>query len=58
MRFLAAAVAILPFVAVAIGIVSGRVQARSCCSVDLDHDARMSDRPTVSPGVGTLEAGR
>jgi hypothetical protein len=59
MRFLVAALAILPFVAVAIGIVSGRVQARSCCSVDLEHDARMGDQPTAADaGVGPSETGR
>jgi len=45
MRFVVAAFAIAPFIAVAIGILSGRVQARSCCTVEPHRDARMRDLP-------------
>lgn len=45
MRFVVAAVAIAPFIAVAIGMLAGRVQARSCCTVERDLDARLRDMP-------------
>lgn len=41
MRYVIALVAILPFVAVGIGMLTGRVRARSCCSVAPDRDHRL-----------------
>ena len=35
------ALAVAPFVLVLAGMVTGRVQARSCCAVPAEHDARM-----------------
>ncbi len=47
MRFVWAALAVSPFVAVLVGMLTGRVQARSCCAVPTEHDARLagSERP-------------
>lgn len=41
MRFVWAALALAPFVLVLAGIVTGRVQARSCCAVPAEQDARI-----------------
>jgi hypothetical protein len=41
MRFVWAALAVAPFVVVLAGMVTGRVQARSCCALPAEHDARM-----------------
>jgi len=41
MRFLWAILAMLPFATVAVGMITGRVRARSCCSVPMEHDARL-----------------
>lgn len=41
MRFLWAMLAISPFVAAAIGMLTGRVRARSCCAVPAEHDSRL-----------------
>ena len=41
MRFLWASLAMLPFAAVAVGMVTGRVRVRSCCSVPPERDARI-----------------
>lgn len=49
MRFLWAAVAVVPFVAVAIGMLTGRVRARSCCALPAEDDARMRQSETVDP---------
>ena len=43
MKFLWAALAVSPFVVVAIGMLTGRVRARSCCAVPAEHDARLAD---------------
>ena len=50
MRFVWAALAVAPFVVVLAGMVTGRVQARSCCAVPAEHDARMRT-PSVDPGA-------
>ena len=36
-----AAVAVAPFVTVAVGMLTGRVRARSCCAVPAEKDARL-----------------
>jgi hypothetical protein len=41
MRFLWATLALLPFVVVLLGMVTGRVRVRSCCAVPAEHDARL-----------------
>jgi hypothetical protein len=41
MRFLWAVLAMSPFATVAVGMITGRVRARSCCSVPAEHDARL-----------------
>lgn len=41
MRFLWAALATAPFVTVAVGMVTGRVRARSCCVLPAEDDARL-----------------
>jgi len=45
MRFVIAALAVSPFVAVVAGMLSGRIRARACCTVEPDRDARMRDLP-------------
>ena len=50
MRFVWAALALLPFAVVLVGLVTGRVQARSCCAVPAEHDARLRD-PADDPAV-------
>jgi hypothetical protein len=51
MRFVWAALAVAPFVLVLAGMVTGRVQARSCCAVPPEQDARMR---TVADDAGAL----
>jgi hypothetical protein len=60
MRWIALVVVIAPLVALAIGALTGRVQARSCCSVaDPRRDLRMAGvfddvpapRPSSAPPV-------
>ena len=41
MRYVWAAVAVAPFVTVAVGMLTGRVRARSCCAVPAEKDARL-----------------
>jgi hypothetical protein len=41
MRWLLAVIVVLPAVVLVVGAVRGRVQVRSCCSVDAVHDKRM-----------------
>jgi hypothetical protein len=41
MRFVWAAVAVTPFVMVAVGMLTGRVKAQSCCAVPAERDARL-----------------
>ena len=41
MRILWATLAVAPFVTVAVGMLTGRVQARSCCAVPAEKDARL-----------------
>ena len=41
MRFVRAAEAVAPFVTVAVGVLTGRVRARSCCAVPAEKDARL-----------------
>lgn len=41
MRIVWAALAVLPFAVVLLGMVTGRVQARSCCAVPPEDDARL-----------------
>jgi|GEM_PF-2225581 len=41
MRFLWAALAMAPFVAVAVGMLTGRVRAKSCCVLPAEDDARL-----------------
>jgi hypothetical protein len=48
MRFLWATLAILPFVVVLLGMVTGHVRVRSCCAVPAEQDARL--RVTVDDG--------
>lgn len=47
MRFVIAALAISPFVAAGVGMLSGRVKARPCCAVEPDQDARVRDLPAA-----------
>ena len=51
MRFVWAALAVLPFVVVLVGMVSGRVRARSCCAVPADQDARLHENPETLPAA-------
>ena len=41
MRILWATLAVAPFVTVAVGMLTGRVRARSCCAVPAEKDARL-----------------
>ena len=41
MRFLWAAVAVAPFVTVAVGMLTGRLRARMCCAVPAEKDVRL-----------------
>jgi hypothetical protein len=41
MRWVLAVIVVLPAVVLVVGAVRGRVQVRSCCSVDAMHDKRM-----------------
>jgi hypothetical protein len=41
MRFVWAALAVMPFAVVLVGMVTGRVRARSCCAVPAEHDTRL-----------------
>jgi hypothetical protein len=41
MLFVWAALAVLPFAVVLVGMGTGRVQARSCCAVPAEKGARM-----------------
>ena len=50
MRFLWAALAVLPFAVVLVGMVTGRVRARACCAVPAEQDARLR-YPVDDPGV-------
>ncbi len=43
MRFVWAALALLPFAAVLAGMVTGRVRARACCAVPAQQDVRLRD---------------
>ena len=45
MRFVWAAVAVAPFLAVAVGMLTGRVRARSCCAVPAKDDVRLQSAP-------------
>lgn len=49
MRFLWAALAVAPFVAVAVGMLTGRVRARSCCALPAENDARLRKPEPVTP---------
>jgi hypothetical protein len=46
MRFLWAVLATSPFATVAVGMITGRVRAWSCCSIPAEHDARLRVGPT------------
>ena len=35
--------ALLPFAAVLVGMLTGRVRARACCAVPVEQDARLRD---------------
>ena len=48
MRFLWAALAVAPFVAVVAGMLTGRIRARSCCALPAEQDARLV--PAEDPG--------
>jgi hypothetical protein len=41
MRLVWATLAVLPFALVLVGMVTGRVKARSCCALPAEHDARL-----------------
>lgn len=41
MQFVLATLVILPVAALVIGAISGRVRARSCCSVPAERDLRL-----------------
>ena len=41
MRFFWAALATAPFVAIAVGMLTGRVRAKSCCVMPAEDDARL-----------------
>ena len=41
MRFLWAALAMVPFLVVAVGMLTGRVRARSCCALPAEDDVRL-----------------
>lgn len=42
MQYLFAVLALLPVVLLVVGTVRGRVQVRSCCAVDAEHDGRIA----------------
>jgi len=54
-RYLLAAIVVLPVLALAVGALTGRVRARSCCSIaDPAKDLRMRvDEPPVPPAAGS-----
>lgn len=41
MRFLWAILATMPFATVAVGMITGRIRAQSCCSVPVEDDVRL-----------------
>ena len=49
MRFLWAALAVAPFVAVAVGMLTGPVRARSCCAPPAEDDARLRESALTDP---------
>lgn len=58
MRFLWAAVAVAPFVTVAVGMLTGWVRARACCAVPAEKDARLrvtGDHVEAVPVTLTVE---
>jgi hypothetical protein len=50
MRFMWAALAVLPFALVLVGMLTGRLRARSCCATPAELDARLRDGAD-GPGV-------
>jgi hypothetical protein len=50
MRFIWAALAVLPFAVVLVGMLTGRVRARSCCAVPAGLDTRLR-AAAEDPGV-------
>ena len=50
MRFIWAALAVVPFAVVLVGMLTGRVRARSCCAVPAELDTRLRDA-AEDPGV-------
>ncbi len=62
MKYLVAAPVVLFVVWLAVGAITGRVKARSCCSIPAERDLRMRDvvvpAPATSEGVvPTVSAG-
>jgi len=58
MRFLWAVVAVAPFMTVAVGMLTGRVRARSCCAVPAEKDARLrvtGDHVQAAPATKPVE---
>ena len=49
MRYLIAAMAVLPFASVLLGMLTGKVRVRSCCAVDPSRDLRMRDVAAHAP---------
>ena len=58
MKCLLATPVVLFMVWLAVGAVTGRVKARSCCSIPADRDLRLRDGGTACPaGTRTVLAG-
>ena len=53
MLFVWAALAVLPFAGVLVGMGTGLVQARSCCAVPAEKDARLRAAAADTSGPAT-----
>jgi hypothetical protein len=63
MRYVLAAPVVLFMLWLAVGAVTGRVRARSCCAIPADRDLRMRDvvvaaPPTSEGAVPTVSTGK
>lgn len=52
MRFVLAALVLLPVVLLVVGSIRGRVRVSSCCAVPAEHDGRMAPAYAEDPQTG------